>query len=270
MATRDHQQFEIIGRELLGGGWPARLFGLVLGALAWQLLAMWFPQELMPFPLETIDLVWDLVASGVIWTHLGATMWRILWGFLGSMVLGTAVGVLMGTSDYRRSFFTLYVLVGLSIPAIAWAVIALLIFGFSELTPITATIATTFPFITVNVWKGVEDIDWNLVRMSKSFDISRRRMLTRMILPNTADSLMTAIRYGLAISWKIVTIAEVFASKGVGLKIVNSYNAYQFEQAWAWALVFMLVILFIEYGVFRQIEKRIFGYRQDVDLTMVG
>lgn len=270
MAIKDYRGVEIAGVELFSGGWPARVFGIALGFVGWYALASVFPNELMPYPLETLELTWELVETGVVWRHLWATSWRILWGFVGSMIVGIVLGILMGTSNFRRAFITPYILVGLAIPAIAWAAIALLIFGFSEVTPVAATVAVTFPFVAVNVWKGVEGIDWDLVRMSKSFDVSRRRLLFRMILPNTAGPLMTAARFGLAISWKIVTIAEIFSSKGVGYKLINSYNAYQFEAAWAWALVFMIVILVIEYGVFKPLERRAFAYQSRTDFAQVA
>lgn len=270
MSTKNRWEFPLGDLELFSGGWPARIFGILLGIAGWQALATVFPNELMPFPIETMLLTWELVETGVVWRHLAATAWRILWGFVGSMVAGILLGVLMGTSGFRRAFLTPYILVGLAIPAIAWAVISLLVFGFSEMAIIVATIGVTFPFIAVNVWKGVESIDWDLVQMSKAFDVSSFRLLHRLILPNIAGSLMTAVRYGLAITWKIVTITEVFATKGIGLKLINSYNAYQFERAWAWAVVFMIVILLIEYGVFRPLERRVFRYRSDADFAIVG
>lgn len=251
--------------------WLARALGIALALVGWYAVASVFPNELMPFPIETLELTWGLVESGVLWPHLAATMWRILWGFIGSVILGLIFGIAMGTSDYWEQFATPYILIGLSVPAIAWAAISTLIFGFSELTPIVATVVTTFPFLAINIWKGVENIDMELVEMSRSFGVSNSSILIYLILPNTAGSLFTATRYGLAISWKIVTIAEIFASSnGIGYKLIQTYERYQFEQAWAWAVVFMIIILAIEYGVFKPLERRVFAYRQDADLSRVG
>jgi NitT/TauT family transport system permease protein len=248
----------------------ARLFGIVLGITAWYILAWIFPNELMPFPLETIALTWDLVASGVVVPHLAATLWRTLWGFVGAAFVGGALGVLMGSTRFGQRFVLPYIIVGLSIPAIAWAAISTLIFGFSELTPIMATIAVTFPFIAINVWKGVEDINADLVAMSSSFGVTNRRTLWRLVIPNAAPQLFAGARFGLAISWKIVTIAEIFASSsGIGYKLIQSYSRFQFEKAWAWALVFMLVILLIEYGIFRPLERKVYEYRPDADFDVM-
>lgn len=269
MATRDRSA---LGR-LFSLPLPdpvARAFGIGLGIAAWYGIAAIFPAELMPYPAETLILTWELVVSGIVTTHLLDTLWRTWWGFVGAMVVGVGIGVVMGTNDFGRQFALPYVVAGLSVPAIAWAAVTTLIFGFSELAPITATVAVTFPFIAINVWKGVENIDADLVDMCESFDVSRPRMLRRVIIPNAAPQLFAAVRFGLAISWKIVTIAEIFASSsGIGYKLIQAYTRYQFERAWAWAVVFIVVILLIEYGILRRLERKVYEYRHDADLEVL-
>jgi ABC-type nitrate/sulfonate/bicarbonate transport system permease component len=249
----------------------ARIFGIVMGFVGWTALASVFPNQLMPFPVETIGLAWGLVERGVAWSNLAATLSRTFWGFLGSMALGIFVGVIMGVNNYGQKFSTPYVFIGLSIPAIAWAAVTTLVYGFSIMAPVMATVLTTFPYIAINVWKGVEAIEADLINMSKAFNISRKRMLTRLIIPSAAPFLFSAFRFGLAISWKIVTIAELFAaSSGVGYKLMQSYQLYKFEEAWAWAILFIIVILIIEYGLVKPLEKRVFEYRRDADFNLLG
>lgn len=249
---------------------PGRVFGVVLGIVGWYAIATVFPQGLMPYPLEVLGITWDLVASGTAWEHLWATIYRTFWGFLGSMILGTGIGVIMGVNNYGQRLMIPYIVIGYSIPAIAWAAISTLVFGFSEMAPIFATVAVTFPYIAGNVWKGVENVDGDLIQMSKSFGVSKPRLLRRMLLPNTAPALLAAVRIGLATSWKIVTIAEMFASsRGVGYKIITAYEAVQFDEAWAWAVLFMIIILIVEYGAFKPLERRVFEYRQDADISIL-
>ena len=251
--------------------WIARAFGLALGFVGWTLMAMVFPNNLMPYPFETLVLAYELVNSGVAWPHLAATLWRTLWGFLGAMFLGILIGVAMGINDYSEGLFSPYVTIGLSIPAIAWAAITTLIYGFTIMAPVGATILTTFPYIAINVWKGVEAIDVDLIYMSDSFNVSRPRMLARLIVPSAAPALFSAFRFGLAVSWKIVTIAEVFSSNsGIGYKLMEAYELFRFEQAWAWSVLFIIVILLIEYGVVKPLERRVFEYRHDADFELLG
>jgi NitT/TauT family transport system permease protein len=270
MSTRNKTKLEIAfdGIPLISHNWAARFVGIGLGFGGWVLLALVFPNNLMPFPTETFQLAWEFVASGTATTHLYITFLRTIVGFIGAVFLGGAIGVLLGLSSYGRKFFTPYILVGLSMPAVTWAAVATLVFGFSFMAPVSATILTAFPFIAINVWKGVENLDVDLIEMSNAFEISKPHMMWRVILRDTAPALFAAGRFGLAISWKLVTLAEIFASSsGVGYKLIQAYELYRFEEAWAWALIFMVVILIIEYVIFIPLERRAYKYREEISFA---
>lgn len=250
--------------------WLPRLVGVGLAFVLWALLAWMFPEDLMPYPIETLRLTFEFYVTGVAFTHLAPTMGRILLGFLGAMAVGIAIGVFMGTSNFGLKYFAPYIVMGLALPSVALAAIATLIFGFGFAAPVATAILAVFPFVAINVWKGVEDIDQSLLEMGHSFDISRRRMLRRIIIPNTAPALFAAVRFGLALSWKVVTVAEMFASSsGIGYVIVQTYQQTFFDQTWAWAIVFIIVIIVIEYLIFQPLEKRAFEYRQESDFDIV-
>jgi ABC-type nitrate/sulfonate/bicarbonate transport system permease component len=256
----------------------ARAIGLGIGFVLWSLLASQFPRELLPTPVETIGLAWGLVADGTAWIHISTTFQSLFWAFLFAMILGGTLGILMGLNSYSQNFFTPYVNIGLSIPGLASAAVAFLGFSYGSIppgplrfAPVAAATLTVFPYVAINIWKGVENIDHDLLRMANAFSISRRRILWRVVLPNIAPQIFSAVRFGLAIGWKVTIIAELFAgSAGVGYKLEHAYQVYQYEEAWAWAAVFLFIIILIEYGVFKPIERRAFDWRTDVELSDIG
>lgn len=253
------------------GDQTARVFGLVLGAVLWTAVATVFPEQLMPFPWELISLTADLFVRGVVFENLWVTLLGTMLGFAGALILGGGIGVVMGTTRYGQRFSTPYVVVGLSIPAVAWAAAATISIGLNIGAPIAAAALTVFPYIAINVWKGIEGIDMDQIRMSNSFGVSNRRILTRLILPSIAPALFSAFRFGIAISWKVVTITEIFAaSSGIGYKLFQSYQYYKFGDTWAWACVFFIVILLFEYFIFRPLERKVFEYRPETEFDLLG
>lgn len=249
----------------------ARVFGLALGVVLWTAVAAVFPEQLMPFPWELISLTADLFVRGVVFENLWFTLLGTMLGFVGALILGGGIGVVMGTTRYGQGFSTPYVIVGLSIPAVAWAAAATISIGLSIWAPIAAATLTVFPYIAINVWKGVEQIEMDQIHMSNSFDVSNQRILTRLILPSIAPALFSAFRFGIAISWKVVTITEIFAaSQGIGYKLFQSYQYYKFDDTWAWACVFFIVILIFEYLIFRPIERKVFEYRPETELDLIS
>lgn len=255
----------------------ARIVGLLSGLAVWSALAASFPRQLLPGPVETLQLTWELVHTGAAWRHLSATLIAIAFAFSGAIILGGIVGVFMGTSRLGLNFFTPYVNMGLSTPGLAWAATFFIIFGYdsifgiTEIAPVIAGVLTVAPYLAINIWKGVENIDGDLIEMATAFDASSTQILKRVVLPNVAPQLFAALRFGVAISWKVVTVAEMFAAnEGIGYIMMETYQLYQYERAWAWAATFMILILIMEYGLFRPIEKRVFEYRVDAELNRIG
>ncbi len=255
---------------MVGDKWAARIFGVVIGLAAWWIVTVLFPRGLFPGPVATVNASWEIIASGVVWTHMQATFFRTFLGFIGAFLVGAALGIIMGINNFGEHFSTPIIVIALSIPGIAWAAITTIIFGFGVAAPVLATAVTVFPYISLRIWKGVENIDPNLLRMSRSFDISRSRLLRRMILPSVAPALFTAIRFGLAISWKVETQAEIFASNtGVGYRAIEAFSRYQYDTAMAWAAVFVVVVFILEMGILRPLERKVFAYREEADFGVL-
>ncbi|QCC47855.1 ABC transporter permease [Halobellus limi] len=257
-------------RSTLGDKWAAALISAALGLAAWWLVTVVFPRGLFPGPIETVNASAELLASGIVWTHMEATFFRTFLGFIGAFFVGGALGVAMGINNFGENFSTPIIIIALSVPGIAWAAITTIIFGFGVAAPVVATAVTVFPYISLRIWKGVEDIDPNLIRMSRSFDISKTRLLRRMILPSIAPALFTAVRFGLAISWKIETQAEIFASNsGVGYRAIEAFSRYQYDTAMAWAAVFVVIVFLLEMAVLRPLERKVFAYRKEADFGVL-
>lgn len=265
----------LVGRIGLWGS--ARGIGIGLGILLWYALALNFPRNLLPGPFQTLGLAWGLITSGSAWLHVASTLQAVVFAFIFALALGGLMGLFMGINRFGTNFFTPYVNIGLSIPGLAWAATFFVIFHFQtfigsvEIAPVLATTATVTPYLAINIWKGVESIENDLLEMATAFEISPQRQIRHVIVPNIAQDLFAAFRFGIAISWKVVTVAEFFAAQtGVGYMAMATYQVYNYEGTWAWAATFIIVILIIEYGIFRPIEEIVFDYREDAELSMIG
>ncbi|MFB6130489.1 MAG: ABC transporter permease [Salinigranum sp.] len=241
---------------------------VVFGAL-WEVTATTFGvEETISSPTNVGESIWQLLVSGEAATHLTATLERVAWALLLAIVIGTVFGVLVGWGDFWKRTFEDYILSGIAFPPILGAIIAAIWFGVSDLTPIVASALLTFPYLSQNVAKAVENVDGDLIEMSAAFDVTTRRVVWRLVLRSILPEWFAGLRYTFAVCWKIVTVAEFVAlSSGVGYMIGKEMAAFSMAGVLAWTIVFSAFAMFIEYGVLQPIENRAFEWRDDTSIA---
>ncbi|WP_255152273.1 ABC transporter permease [Halorarius halobius] len=235
--------------------------GLVI-ALWWATANVLGLQETISSPELVAMFIIGLFESGIWWEHLFDTFRRVIYGFSLTMLLGTVIGVMMGMSKFWEKVLQDYVTVGLALPSLFAAVFAAMWFGVSDITPMVAAAAISFPFVAQEVYEAVKDIDNDLLQMSSSFNISQKRSIRRVIVQSVLPQWFGGARYGFASSWKIVTLAELVAAQtGIGFMIQFEMKRLSITGVLGWTILFTIVMLVLEYGLLRQIEQRMFDWR---------
>jgi NitT/TauT family transport system permease protein len=228
----------------------------------WWLVASFFPPTLLPNPAVVSHRLWELIAGGEFWVQAYATIVRVLAGFALAFVASIGLGVLMGLRRTAAVWFEFYVLVGLTIPGLCWALLGVMWFGITEIAPVFAIFVVTLPMLTLNVWQGTNSLDKDLLEMSHLFRAPRRSILADVILPQLLPFCLAGARLGFALGWKVVVLCELFGlTSGVGYMINQSFSSYSMVDVLAWTLGFTMVMFVIEYGFFLPIERRLVRWR---------
>ena len=94
-------------------------------------------------------------ADGQLWTNLAVSMNRFVLGLVAALLVGAALGVAMGLSRIADYALTDLTMAGLAIPAVIWALLTTMWFGFGWLTPVTTVFLCGLPFVIVNIAKAV-------------------------------------------------------------------------------------------------------------------
>ena len=267
----------LLRAEKLGGGregsrlrsiFRPRIMGFVSVIVLWEICAIITPEGILPTPYVVgKEVIFETILEEGFLAHVGTTVLRILIGFGLAFLIGLTMGIAMGARKFWEDFFSDYVVIGLTIPSLAWAVIGVLWFGLRPLTPVFATVMIAFPYVAVNIWEGVKNVDKDLVDMGRAFGVRKGKIVRHIYLPSLTPFLFAGLRLGFAISWKIVIIAEVFgASNGIGYMIYYWYGMFNMRQVLAWVLLFTFMMLFIEYGIIRRLERRILAWRPEAIL----
>ena len=245
-----------------------RILGIISIFVLWQVASMLSSDGVFSSPYEVFRAaILYVIPDKLFFVHIGSTLLRIVVGFTISFILGSIIGVLMGTKPYWESFFSDFVTCGISIPNLAWAIVGVLWFGMHYMTPVFSVLMVATPYVALNIWEGVKNVNKDLVDMGRAFSVSKKRIIRHVYIPSILPFAFAGIRLAFSVSWKLVVLAEVFtSSEGIGFMIHFWFQSFEMALLLAWVMVFCGIMFIYEYGIIKTIEKRLFAWRQEVTL----
>jgi NitT/TauT family transport system permease protein len=238
---------------------PATLAGPAKVRLGVRLAGEFAPRAAA---IAAVVVLWAIVAGGAFLFNMEQTLTRVALGFGAAFVVSVAIGVIMGTSRLGEKLLDFFVVVGVTVPGLIWAFVAIMLFGLSPLGPVFAVAIATAPMLAISIWQGVKSIDRDLIDMATAFRADPRSRLREVILPHLGTHLLAAARYGLGLAWKVVVVVEMFgASNGVGFQLQTAYEGFDMAGVLAWTISFVAVMMLIEYGILSVLEHRVTRWR---------
>jgi NitT/TauT family transport system permease protein len=228
----------------------------------WQIISLFYLPIFFPGPAVLVERMVTVYSDPASYVIIGETLARIFEGFIISMVIGTALGLLMGLRRSIEIFFDSWIMVLLTFPAVCWAFLTVLWFGLSQAAAIVTIVLIVFPFVAMNVWAGTKAIEKDLVEMGRVYKAGRWLMLRNVLIPQLLPYIFSSLRIALSLSWKIALVAEAFgASSGVGQKLVNWFQETRVDMMLAWGVSFMIIMVLIDVVAFRAFARRAFAWR---------
>lgn len=242
--------------------------GIALGIVIalWQMLALVISHVrgiVFPTPLLTVQKLIILLQGRnlldhTLYQHLTDSLVRWGIGFIIALVAGIALGLLLGWSRIleRLAMPTIHVLQ--LIPGLAWAPIAILLFGISEQSTIFMIAMAAFTPIVLNATAGVKGVNEAYIRAARMMGANNRTVFTRVLLPGSFASILTGLRIGLANGWRVLVAAEMIVGTGTGLgySILQARWTLDYTSSFACLVLICLVGLFVERGIFTPLERR--------------
>jgi NitT/TauT family transport system permease protein len=228
----------------------------------WYLGAALLPASIMPAPHVVLRVLWHEVLKTTIWQDVAITMMRILLAFAIAMALSLILGFAMGLSRFAERFFEVWIVSGLSLPSLVLILTVFMIIGLNDRAAIIAAALPVVPILTINIWEGIKGVDDKLIGMAKAYRADRVRIIRSVIAPQIMPIMIASARFGLGLIWKMVLFVELLGrSDGVGYKIEYYYQMFNMSEVLAHALLFLLIMIFIEIVLLGRLERRLFSWR---------
>ncbi|MET8046921.1 MULTISPECIES: ABC transporter permease [unclassified Streptosporangium] len=226
----------------------------------WQLAAEYGHR--VPSIGEAFGRLVGEAAGGHLSANLAVSMNRFTLGLVAALIVGTAVGVLMGLSRFAEYALADLTMAALAAPAIIWALLTTMWFGFGWLTPVTTVFLSALPFVVVNIAKAVRAVPPDLVLMARSFGVGRPQVLRHIVAPAVAGSTVAAVRFAIMSAWNGLLLAEWFGStSGVGWRSRYWYDANQLDGFLAWVVIFIVFLVLADQIILGPIERFVTRWR---------
>lgn len=240
-----------------------RVGSVALFIAAWQITADAVHSRLLPSASAVFVVLARECMHGPLLFHLGITLARVTAAFVVAMVVGTAVGIVMGRSRTIDALFDSWLVLLLNLPALVIIVLAYVWFGLTEAAAIGAVAVNKIPNTAVTLREGARALERSYSDMAASFHVGRWRTLRHVIMPQLYPYVFAAARSGLALAWKIVLIVELLGmSNGIGFEIQVYFQQFDVTRILAYSIAFMVVIQVIEWTVFQPLERRAARWRR--------
>ena len=214
------------------------------GLITWEVIVNWqaVPQWILPAPSQIWQAVWQ--NFDLLIPHMMQTMQQVLLGLGLAIVTGVALAAVLDLSSWLRRALYPMLVASQTIPILALAPLLVIWFGFG-LTP-KVFIVTLFCFfpIAINTADGLTAADPELLALLRAMGANRRQIWRKVRLPASLPYFFSGLRIAATYSVVGAIIGEwVGASKGLGIFMLRSANAFKTDQVFAAIVISSLLSL---------------------------
>lgn len=165
-----------------------------------------------------------------IWTHTLVTIWRVLQGYFGAILLAVPLGLLIGALPLLDKLTNPLIVFCRSVATLSLLPLVIVWFGAGELTKVVLIGYGCFWTMLSNVIAGVKYVDPVLVRAGRSFGLNGLELYRRVILPAALPRFFAGARMALGVGFMVIVGAEMIGTiQGLGALIMEARTFYRSE-----------------------------------------
>lgn len=236
--------------------------GLWAAASLLNLRFNWVRPLLLPSPWDVFAELVRFAANGELLVHVGASLYRVMCGFIFGALAAVPLGMAVGRVRAIRWIVEPILEVLRPIPPLALLPIMVIWFGIGESSKIVFITYTSFFPMFVTTVESAAYVDPLLVQAASSLGATRRQLFRYVILPAALPGIVTGLRLGFGLSLFVIVAAEyVAASRGLGFLINDGRNFYLLPQMLMAAIVIGVLGYFFS-AVLKGLETRILRWRE--------
>lgn len=241
---------------------------IIIWELAYRLgvdtLQIWKPYT-FPSPLEVSETLLRLIRSNALGIAIGASMKRLFIGYMLSLIIGIAIGLIIVRLKYIGKYFSQLILGLQTLPSICWLPFAVLWYGLNERAIIfVIAIGSTFS-VSMAIESAIKNINPIYLKAAKTMGACGIKLYVKVVIPSALPEIVSGMKQGWSFAWRALMAGEMlFATKGLGQILMIGRDLANISQVVAIMIVIVILGLTIDHLIFDRIQASI-RYRWGLD-----
>lgn len=184
-------------------------------------------------------------------TRVFEHVWYSLFASLAAIVIGLAVGLLVGHTNKGGEIAVNVSNLGRAIPSFGVLVLAFALAGFGYIPIFVALVALGLPPIVTNSYVGIRSVDPEVRESAEGMGMTGWQVLTQVEIPVAMPLVMAGIRTSVVQIVATTTLAAFIAAGGLGRYIFDGLPQQNVAEVMAGALLVAALALLTEFGLGR-------------------
>lgn len=242
--------------------WALTTLGVCMLLLVWVFASSGEAARLglVPTPWATLLALLELLGSVAFWNDLTVTLYRMMFGFTVSVMVGLPLGVGIGLSRTLSATFGGIVDSFKYTPVSAFIPLSIIFFGVGDAQKAAIILLGTGPYMAAMASEAVRGVRAEHVEGALTLGASRTQVILCVVLPSAAPQMWHAARLALGIAWTYMLTAElVGADHGLGRFLLRAARFVNTDQLLA-GVVVIAIIGWLSDLLFRVVYARRFRW----------
>lgn len=225
-----------------------KILAVAFWLLLWQFLAIFINSKvLIASPIEVIQALSRLMLESSFWVSIFNSMAKITTGFLLALSIGGILAVLSSKYIAIRYLLSPVMACIKAVPVASFVILALIWLSSKNLS-VFISFLMVLPIVYTNTCTGIENTDLKLLEMGKVFNLSIRKKIKYIYIPNVLPYFLSAAKVGVGLCWKSGIAAEVIGlpQNSIGASLYQSKIFLETENLFAWTLTVVLISVLFE------------------------
>lgn len=203
---------------------------------SWEVAARMGALSPLLFPAPSIigATIAHQLDDGELASSLGATLFRMLSGFVVGGAAGLILGLVMGWSRRVRGILDPFIAATNPIPKVAVLPLLMVIFGIGDVSKVIAiALAAFFPML-INTLAGVEQISPIHFEVAENYGAGPLQLFTRVLFPGSLPLIVAGARLAINVALVTTIAVELITSNvGLGAQMLLAWQTLRTELLYA-------------------------------------